>query len=82
MEECTKIIATRAEIEGIDLDPKALAKLAELSETASLRHALGLVTPAAVLAETNGRAKVLESDVDDVSTLLKDAKHSARMMVS
>ena len=82
IEECTKIIATRAEIEGIDLDSEALAKLAELSETASLRHALALVTPAAVLAETNGRDKVLAGDIDDVSSLFKDAKHSARMMVS
>jgi RuvB-like protein 1 (pontin 52) len=80
-EECTKIIATRAEVEGIKLDSKALAKLAELTETASLRHALGLVMPAAVLAETNGRDQVLASDVDDVSVLFKSAKDSARMMM-
>jgi RuvB-like protein 1 (pontin 52) len=81
LEECTKIIATRAEVEGINLDPQALAKLAELSETASLRHSLGLVTPASVVAETNGRDQVLASDVEDVSMLFKDAKHSARMMM-
>ena len=82
VEESTKIIATRAEVEGIDLDPKALARLAELSETASLRHALGLVTPAAVLAETNGRDRVTATDVDDVSVLFKSAKDSARMMMA
>ena len=82
MEASTKIIATRAEVEGIELDAKALAKLAELSETASLRHALGLVTPAAVLAETSGRDKVLAKDVDDVAVLFKSAKDSARMMVA
>lgn len=82
VEECTKIIATRAEVEGIDLDSKALARLAGLSETASLRHALGLVTPAAVLAETSGRDKVTVKDVDDVSVLFKSAKDSARMMMA
>lgn len=81
LEECTKIIAIRAEIEGITLDASALAKLAEISDSASLRHALALVSPAAVLAETNGRDQVLVQDVEEVSALFKDAKYSARMMI-
>jgi len=35
-----------------------------------------------VLAETNGRDQVVASDVEEVSVLFRDAKHSAKMMTS
>lgn len=81
IEECTKIIAIRAEVENITLEAAALARLAEISESASLRHAVALLTPASILAETNGREEVALADVDEVSTLFRDAKYSAKLLM-
>jgi RuvB-like protein 1 (pontin 52) len=82
IEECTKIIALRAEVEGIELEAGALATLAEISDAASLRHAVALLSPASILAETNGRTAVSRSDVEEVSLLFKDAKYSAQSIMS
>lgn len=80
MEEMVQILAIRAQVEGISLDVEALAKLAQIGEETSLRHAAALLTPAAVLARTNGREEVTEGDLVEVSALFRDAKYSARLL--
>lgn len=42
------------QVEGIRIEEAALGFLGEISQTASLRHAVQLLTPAHVLAKTNG----------------------------
>lgn len=81
MEESIQIIALRAEVEGIPLDSEALSKLARISDSASLRHALALLTPAWIIAETNGRTTVSAQDIEESSTLFRDAKYSAHLML-
>ena len=39
-----------------------------------------LLTPAATLADTNGRDKVNRTDLEEVATLFRDAKFSARLL--
>lgn len=48
------------------MEEEALAQLGEIGEEASLRHAVQLLTPAHVLAKTNGRDAVGSGDVEEV----------------
>ena len=43
------------QVEGIGMEPEALARLGGIGESASLRHAVQLLTPAHVLAKSNSR---------------------------
>jgi len=80
LEEIVQILAIRAQVEGIQLDADALSALADIGEATSLRHSAGLLTPAALLAKTNGREDVTRGDLAEVATLFRDAKHSARLL--
>jgi RuvB-like protein 1 (pontin 52) len=80
LEEMIQILAIRAQIEGIEMDSEALAMLGALGEETSLRHAAALLTPAAVLAKTNGRDRVTPPDLNEVAFLFRDAKYSAKLL--
>ncbi|EFN55430.1 hypothetical protein CHLNCDRAFT_48800 [Chlorella variabilis] len=68
-------------VEGIALDEDSLTYLGEIGEETSLRHAVQLMTPAAVLSRTNGREGIARGDVEEVHTLFRDAKFSARLLM-
>lgn len=78
--EIQQILAIRAETEGIKADLAALEAAAKLGESSSLRYAVQLLTPARILAETNGRDTVTADDIDEINELFMDAKASARML--
>lgn len=80
--EIKQIINIRAETEGTKVEEKALDALAALGESASLRHAVQLLTPGRILAETAGRDVVTSEDVEEVNKLFKDAKASARILAA
>ncbi len=80
LEEMVQILAIRAQVEGIQLDADALAALADIGEETSLRHSAALLTPAALLAKTNGREEVTRGDLAEVAVLFRDAKYSARLL--
>jgi RuvB-like protein 1 (pontin 52) len=80
LEEMVQILAIRAQVEGIQLDADALTALADIGEETSLRHSAGLLTPAALLAKTNGREEVTRGDLAEVAMLFRDAKYSARLL--
>ena len=48
-------LSWRVQVEGIGMGEAALSRLGEIGESASLRHAVQLLTPAHVLAKRNGR---------------------------
>lgn len=75
-----KILAIRAQVEQIGIDEDSLAHLGLIGETASLRHATQLLTPAQVLAKTSGRDGITTADVNSVHELFHDAKYSARLL--
>lgn len=79
-EEMIQILAIRAEVEGISIDEESLAYLGELGEGTSLRHVVQLLTPAFMLAKTNGRDDICKADVEEVHGLFHDAKCSARLL--
>ena len=78
--EIKAILEIRAEVEGIGIEPAALEGLAAVGEQTSLRYVVQLLTPAKILAQTNGRSKIAEADVRETNQLFLDAKTSARML--
>lgn len=80
LEEVIQIIAIRAATESIELDADALGGLGEVGARTSLRYAVQLLTPSKIIAATQGRDKILKSDVEEVDRLFFDAKQSAKML--
>lgn len=68
------------QVEAIGIDEESLGKLGEIGESASLRHAVQLLTPSQILAKTNGRDEIAVADVTDASQLFRDAKFTARIL--
>ena len=79
-EEMVRILAVRAAVEGLKVDEESLAYLGDVGEGASLRHAVQLLTPASVLAKTNGRDEIAVGDLEEVGELFLDAKASAKIL--
>ena len=79
-EEMVKILAVRAAVEGLQVDEESLAYLGDVGDGASLRHAVQLLTPAAVLAKTNGREEITLGDLEECGELFLDAKASAKLL--
>lgn len=79
-QEIVQILAVRAEVEGIDITEESLAQLGEVGEQSSLRHAVQLLTPSLVLAQTSGREKIEKADIADANALFRDAKASAKIL--
>ena len=80
LQEMTEIIRIRAVTEAISLDPPALARLAEIGQTTSLRYAVQLLTPSRIMAATDGKDKITVDHVDEIRELFMDAKASAKML--
>eukprot|EP00892_Ulva_mutabilis_P005955 jgi/Ulvmu1/3731/UM173_0004.1 len=80
MEEMVHILAIRANVEGITIGADSLARMGAMAEKTSLRHAVQLLTPAAVMAKTNGRDGIDVTDLQDVDGLFHDAKYSAKLL--
>jgi len=79
-DEMVKILAVRAAVEGLRVDEESLARLGEIGDATSLRHAVQLLTPAAVMAKTNGREEIVLGDLEEVGDLFLDAKASAKLL--
>ena len=62
--EMVQILAIRSQVEGIGIDDESLAFLGEVGERTSLRHAVQLLTPAFMLAKTNGRDNISRGDLE------------------
>uniref|UniRef100_A0A6U0CG32 RuvB-like helicase n=2 Tax=Ostreococcus mediterraneus TaxID=1486918 RepID=A0A6U0CG32_9CHLO len=80
IEEMVKILAVRAQVEDLEVDEDSLAHLAEVGDRTSLRHAMQLMSPAFIVAKTNGREKVALSDLEECEGLFLDAKASAKLL--
>lgn len=79
-EEMIQILGIRANVEGIQIDEESLNFLGQIGEETSLRHAVQLLTPASMMAKTNGRDDVCKSDIEEVNGLFHDAKYSAKLL--
>ncbi|RHY94424.1 hypothetical protein DYB35_002395, partial [Aphanomyces astaci] len=65
---------------SINLHEGALTRMGEIGATTSLRYAVQLLTPARILAETQGRSDIVVDDVDEINALFNDAKRSAKAL--
>merc|ERR1712224_682109 len=81
-EEMVQILSIRAATEGIKLDEDALANLGEIGSRTTLRYAVQMLTPAKILAATQGRDVIEADDVEEVDELFFDAKASAKILAA
>eukprot|EP00943_MAST-04B_sp_MAST-4B-sp1_P009674 g9674.t1 len=80
VEEMVKILSIRAATESLTLDEAALARLGEIGQRTTLRYANQMLTPARILAETNGKEEISQDDVEEIDELFYDAKASAKIL--
>ena len=80
LDEMVQILAIRCATESIEIEEEALAHLASIGTRASLRYVVQMLTPASVLAETVGKAKVTKEEVEEIASLFLDAKTSAAIL--
>jgi RuvB-like protein 1 (pontin 52) len=78
--EIVQIVAIRAATEKIKVAEEALAYLGTVGTKTSLRYVSQLLTPANILAITNGREEINKQDVVDIHTMFFDAKASAKLL--
>ncbi|KJE96831.1 pontin [Capsaspora owczarzaki ATCC 30864] len=78
VQEIVQIIAIRAHTEAIAIEEEAIAFLGEVGDATTLRYAVQLLSPASLLARTNGRERVSKADIVELSQLFFDAKTSAK----
>merc|ERR1711871_64422 len=77
VEETFQILSIRAKTEGLECEDDALAYAAQVGLDASLRYAVQLLTPSAVLTKTHAREKISKEDIEEVNSIFYDAKSSA-----
>ena len=84
-EEMKSIVALRAKIEGIQLQPTALDRLAEIAGDTSLRYSLQLLAPASIAAQmaaVNQNSEVRPEDVNEAAILFIDTKRSTQIITN
>ncbi len=80
MNEIVTILAIRCSTESIEIEEAALAHLATIGSSTSLRFSVQLIKPAHVLAVTEGKDKITKDEIDAINALFFDAKRSAKIL--
>jgi len=76
-EEINKILQTRCNEEGVDIEEKALALLTKIGEDTSLRYAIHLIITADLVSKKRGGKKIEIEDIKRVYNLFVDKKRSS-----
>lgn len=82
IQEMISICQIRATTEGMELNEDALKLLGAIGQRSSLRYATQLLTPAKLMAETQGRSQIQPDDIHLVDDLFLDGKASAQMLAT
>merc|ERR1712216_111835 len=82
VDEIVQVLAIRAQTEGLTVEQEAIELLGEIGQNTSLRYVVQLMTPASVLAKTNGRDEVTREDIEEIDQLFYDAKSSAKLLAA
>jgi len=82
VDEIVQVISIRAQTESLEMEQEAIELLGEIGQNTSLRYVVQLMTPAAVLAKTNGRDNVTREDIEEIDQLFYDAKSSAKLLAA
>merc|ERR1711865_496165 len=80
VEEIAKVVMIRTQTESLTIEDDALEILGEIGVNTSLRYVVQLLTPANLIAKTNGRDSITKEDVMEVDSLFFDAKSSAKLL--
>ena len=80
LKEIVQILAIRCATESIEIEEDALAHLAAIGTSTSLRFVVQLITPSHVLAGTLGKQKISKEEVDEIKELFYDGKTSAKIL--
>lgn len=80
LQEIVKILAIRAAIENIKISHDALAYLATIGTTTSLRYVVQLLNPAFIYSNSQGASEISLDDVKEVAAIFLDAKSSAKIL--
>jgi len=80
VDEMIQILSIRAATESIKLDEEALVNLGEIGARTTLRYSVQMLTPAKMLAVTQGRDIINADDVEEIDELFYDAKASAKIL--
>jgi len=80
VDEIVQVVGIRAQTEGLTIEEESLVLLGEIGVNTSLRYVVQLLTPAAVLARTNGREAITREDIEEIDSLFYDAKSSAKLL--
>lgn len=80
LEEMVQILGIRAQTESLELAEEALAELGQIGSRTTLRFAVQLLTPARILAATNGSKVITREHIQEVDELFYDAKQSAAVL--
>eukprot|EP00439_Symbiodinium_sp_Y106_P025139 s1803_g3.t1 len=92
VDEIIQVVNIRAQTEALSLEEDALVLLGEIGANTSLRYVVQLLTPASILAKTNGREAIVREDIEDgklktsprslqeIDSLFFDAKSSAKLL--
>ena len=80
VDEMIQILSIRAATENIKMDEEALANLGEIGARTTLRYSVQMLTPAKMLAVTQGRDIINADDVEEIDELFYDAKASAKIL--
>ncbi|PAA69268.1 hypothetical protein BOX15_Mlig017722g1, partial [Macrostomum lignano] len=79
-DEMAAIVRIRAVTEGISVSDACLSRLADIGNRTTLRYAVQLLTPCAIMARTNGVEQMTADEIDEVAELFFDAKTSAKVL--
>ena len=79
--EIVEIIALRAATENIALEDEALGHLGVVGSQTTLRYVLQLLTPAKIIAATNGRDSICKGDIEEVASLFFEGKQSSKVLI-
>merc|ERR1711934_1183410 len=82
VDEIVQVLSIRAQTESLDMEQEAIELLGEIGQNTSLRYVVQLMTPASVLAKTNGRDQVTKEDIEEIDQLFYDAKSSAKLLAA
>jgi len=82
VDEIVQVISIRAQTENLEMEQEAIELLGEIGQNTSLRYVVQLMTPASVLAKTNGRDTVTREDIEEIDQLFYDAKSSAKLLAA
>lgn len=80
VDEIIQVVNIRAQTETLSVDEDALVLLGEIGANTSLRYVVQLLTPASILAKTNGREAIVREDIEEIDSLFFDAKSSAKLL--